>query len=129
MELPHLGGKPGEAVPEVDPEDLKALWREQQKIQAMHPGQHATGIDVMKAVCKPGSNVEAVWYRMSMFWLLTMAATEQTTPWMKDGEPVEAVFRTIATIPMEWIGHTPRQGLPFDVEEFFRRLEAGTQRG
>lgn len=65
MELPHLGGKPGEAVPEVDPEDLKALWREQQKIQAMHPGQHATGIDVMKAVCKPGSNVEAVWYRMS----------------------------------------------------------------
>lgn len=43
MELPHLGGKPGEAVPEVDPEDLKALWREQQKIQAMHPGQHATG--------------------------------------------------------------------------------------
>ena len=58
-----------------------------------------------------------------------MAATEQTSPWMKDGEPVEAVFRTIATIPMERMGPTPRKGLPFDVEEFFRRLEAGTQRG
>lgn len=125
----NFGGKPGEPVPEVDPEDLKALWQQQQEVQAMHPGQHATGIDVMKAVCKPGANVKAVWYRMSMFGLLTMAAKEQTSPWIKGGEPLDVVFRIIANIPMEWIGHTPREGLPFDVEEFFRRLEAGTRPG
>lgn len=129
MELPHFGGKPGEAVPEVDPEDVKTLWQEQQKIQAVHPGQHATGIDVMKAVCKPGANVKAVWYRMSMFGLLNVVASEQVSPWMNNGEPCEIIFRTIATIPMEWIGQSPRQGLPFDVEEFFRLLETGTYRG
>jgi hypothetical protein len=31
---------------------------------------------------------------------------------------------------MEWIGSTEREGLPFDVEEFFRRLsEGGVQNG
>jgi hypothetical protein len=39
-------------------------------------------------------------------------------------------LRTMAAIPMEWIGHTEREGLPFDVDEFFRRLrESGEQNG
>jgi hypothetical protein len=55
-----FGGKPGESVPEVDPEDLKALWRfcEEQQAHSV-----AAGVDVLKSVCKPGANVEAKWYR------------------------------------------------------------------
>ncbi|QNI33097.1 hypothetical protein H7849_03720 [Alloacidobacterium dinghuense] len=65
-----------------------------------------------------------------MIRLLNEFAQEQLAPWIKDEEVSDAVFRTMATIPMEWIGHTEREDLPFDVEEFFRRLrEGGVQNG
>jgi hypothetical protein len=65
-----------------------------------------------------------------MIWVLNRVAQERLDPWIKDEEVSDAVFRTMATIPMEWIGHTDREGLPFDVEEFFRRLrEGGVQNG
>jgi hypothetical protein len=35
----------------------------------------------------------------------------------------------MAKIPMEWIGFTPHDGLPFDVDEFFRQLTADTEPG
>jgi len=48
----------------------------------------------------------------------------------KDEQVSAAVFQVIATIPMEWLGPTVRESLPFDVEEFFRRLkEGGLQNG
>lgn len=41
---PMFGGKPGEPVPEVDPEDLKIVWKINRDLQARHPGQQvATG--------------------------------------------------------------------------------------
>jgi hypothetical protein len=43
-------------------------------------------------------------------------------PWTKDGELTETVFKTAAKIPMEWIGENLRHGLPFDVEDFMRRV-------
>jgi hypothetical protein len=65
-----------------------------------------------------------------MIWVLNQFMQEQFAPWIKDEEVSDAVFRTMATIPMEWIGHTESEGLPFDVEEFFRRLrEGGVQNG
>lgn len=86
------------------------------------------GFHVMKATFKPGANLPAVWYRSGMIQVLNQVAQEQLAPWVKDEAVSDAVFRTMATIPMEWIGHTDREGLPFDVEEFFRRLrEDGVQ--
>ena len=144
---PSFGGNPGEPVPEVDPEDVKAIWQETRDRQARHPGQNvATGFGRMKAICKPGANVQAVWYRSTMIWLLNRFAQEQLAPWVKDEQVSDAVFRTMATIPMQWAVHTPQeglsinveeffhrlreQGLPIDVEEFFRRLrERGVQNG
>jgi hypothetical protein len=123
---PSFGGIPGEPVPEVDPEDLKAVWQQARDLQARHPGQRvAIGFDAMKAVCKPGANAQAVFYRLSMIWLLNEFAQEQLAAWFKDEQVSDAVFQTMATIPMEWIGHTERKGLPFDVEDFFRRLREG----
>lgn len=64
-------GKPGEPVPEVDPDDLKSLWREQQEQQT-----HAVDMQSMKRVCKPGADVTAVWYRASQLWLLSELAKQ-----------------------------------------------------
>ncbi len=128
---PLFGGNAGEPVPEVDPHDLNTIWQLGRDLQARQPGQQvATGFDLMKAICKPGANVHAVWYRSSMIWMLNQFAQEQLAPWVNDEQVSDAVFQTMATIPMEWIGHAERNGLPFDVEEFFRRLkEGGVQNG
>jgi hypothetical protein len=126
--LPRLfGGNPGEHVPEVDPEDVKNFWQTARDLEASHVGRSGqpVGIDVgfMAAICKPGTNVEAVWYRSSMIWMLNQTAQEQLTPWVKDEQVSDAVFQTMATIPMEWVGvGRAREVLPFDVEEFFRRI-------
>ena len=123
---PPFGGNPGEPVPEVDADDLKAFWQRTRDLQAKHPGQHVSIGFEEKAICKPGANAQAIWYRSSMIWVLNQFAREQFAPWMRDEEVSDVVLRTIATIPMEWIGHTEREGLPFDVEEFFRRLREGS---
>ena len=128
---PSFGGNPGEPVPAVDPQDLKTLWHLGHDLQARNPGQNgATGIELMKATCKPEANIQAVWYRSSMIWALNQIAQGQLAPWVKDEQVSDAVFQTMATIPMEWVGHARREGLPFDVEDFFRRLtEDGVQNG
>jgi hypothetical protein len=122
---PPFGGNPGEPVAEVEPDDLKTFWQEISNLQARDPGQHVTVGFEAKAIAKPGVNAEAVWYRSMMIRLLNEFAHEQLAPWIKDEEVSDPVFRTMATIPMEWIGSTEREGLPFDVEEFFGRLSAG----
>ena len=118
-------GNPGKPVAEVDPDDLKTFWQQMQEIrdlQAKHAGQHVSiGIEA-KAISRPVANFEAVWYRSMMIRLINESEHEQLAPWIKDEEVSDAVFRTMATIPMEWVGHTEREGLPFDVKEFFRRL-------
>jgi hypothetical protein len=43
-----------------------------------------------------------------------------------DEQVSDVVFRTTATIPMKWVGLPPQEDLPYDVEEFFRRLREGS---
>jgi hypothetical protein len=107
---------------------LKTFWQETRKLQAKFPGRQVSFSP--RAIAKTGLNAPAAWYRSSMIFALNQVAQEQLSPWIKDEEVSDAVFRTMATIPMEWIGHAEREGLPFDVEEFFRRLrEGGLQSG
>jgi hypothetical protein len=124
--LSDVLGNPGEPVAEVHPDDLKTYWQETRSLQARYPDRNVSvGLVAMKTSL-PSANIPAVWYRTSMILVLNLFAQEQLAPWVKDEEVSDAVFRTMATIPMEWIGHTDREGLPFDVEEFFRRLKEGT---
>ena len=116
-QMPKFGGEAGESVPEVDPDDLKAIWKIGEEAQSK-----ATGIELMRQVCKPGANVEATWYRSSQIWMLTHVAQQQLAPWLREGRVADPVFRTMASFPMKWIGSGVRQGPPFDVEEFLRRL-------
>jgi hypothetical protein len=120
---PRFGGEAGESVPEVDPDDLKAIWQIGEELQATHSGEKvAVGVEVMKQVCKPGANIEATWYRSSVIWMLTHVAQQQLAPWLRDGRVADPVFHIMASIPMEWVGSEVRQGLPFNVEEFLSRL-------
>jgi hypothetical protein len=121
-QAPRFGGEAGESVPEVDPDDLKAIWQIGEELQANHSGVKAVGVEVMKQACKPGANIEATWYRSSIVWMLTHVAQQQLTPWLRDGKVDDAVFRVMASIPMEWVGSEVKQSLPFNVEEFLRRL-------
>ncbi len=122
MPLP-LGGKPGEPVPEVDPDDLKTIWEMSRDLEASHPGQHgAIGIGLIRQACKPGANVEATFYRASLLSLTKHFAPEQWAGLAKDGQIDDAVFRAAAQTPMEWMGvGVVREGLPFDFDEFMRR--------
>jgi hypothetical protein len=43
--------------------------------------------------------------------------------WLHDGKPENAVFKVLATMPMNGLPPGGRQGLPFDVEEFIRLIE------
>ena len=121
-QAPRFGGEAGESVPEVDPDDLKAIWQIGEELQANPSTVKAVGVEVMKQACKPGANVEATCYRSSIIWMLTHVAQQQLAPWLRDGKVADPVFRVMASIPMEWVGSEVKQGLPFDVEEFLRRL-------
>ena len=118
---PFFGLNPGEAVPEVDPEDLKTLWQEQQELQGRHPGkQVAMGRDLAEQICKPGADIPALGYRASMLWLLSQIARERFEPFTKDGQPIDAAFRAAAKVPVEWMGEGFTTKAPFDVDEFLR---------
>jgi hypothetical protein len=128
-EIMRFFGPPGAPVPKVDAEDVKAVWLLGRDIQARHPAKagelraHAVGIEIFKAACKPGANIPAVSYRGMMLGMLIRHAPEQLAPWLKEGNPDDAVFRAIAQVPMEWMGvGIVRNGLPFDTEDFMRRV-------
>lgn len=127
---PSFLGNPGEPVAEVDPDDLKTFWQQSRDLQAKYPGQHVSIGFEPEAISKSGANAAAVWFRSSMIWVLNQLCREQLIPWIKDEQVSDTVFRTMATIPMKWIGDTEPEGLPLDVEEFFCRLrEGGAQNG
>ncbi len=120
MNPPRFGGHPGEPVPEVNPEDLKATWEFLEKLQAEHPGEQvATETGVVESLCKPGAQVQVVYYRSTVIWMMTQFAPEQIAPFIKDGQPTGAVYRAAAKVPLEWMGvEIARHILPFDVNEF-----------
>ena len=119
---PPFGGNPGEPVIEVDPHELKIFWQRARDLRAQQRDGHTSIGFELKSISASPENAYAVWYRSSMIWALNMVAKERLTPWIKDQDVSDALFQVIASIPMEWIGHTDREGLPFDLEEFFRRL-------
>jgi hypothetical protein len=122
MQVPKFAGEPGEPVPVVDPQDIKTIWREEQELQARNPGQQvATGMGLAEQLCTPGADIRAVGYRTTLIWMMTQFASEQITPFIKDGQPTDSVFRAAAKIPLEWMGvGIVRQGPPFDPDEFLR---------
>jgi hypothetical protein len=117
-------GRAGEPVSTVDPKDAKAVWKLSREFEREHPGRPgAIGVEVFRGACSPGANIPAIAYRLQMMWAVQHVSPEALAPWIKENQLADGVFRAIAEVPMEWIGvGSPRQGLPFDVDDFLRRV-------
>jgi hypothetical protein len=122
MQVTKLGGEPGEPVPEVDAQDIKTIWREQQELQARHLDEGgAIEMGLAEHLCTPGANIQAVDYRTTLIWMMTQIAPEQIASFLQDGQPADGVFRAAAKVPLEWMGvGIVRRDPPFDVNEFVR---------
>jgi hypothetical protein len=127
-EPPPFGGKPGEPVPTVDPEDVKTVWQIMKDADARHPGKNvAVGIDLMRRACRPGTNIESVSYRAGFLWMMSYIAPEDPR-FTRDRQPDEAVFRAAAMVPAVWMGvGIVREAPPFDVKEFLWLCGEGNQ--
>jgi len=127
-EPPPFGGRPGEPVPTVDPEDMKTVWQIMKDADARYPGKNvAVGIELVRHACKPGTNVEAVGYRVGFLWMMSYIAPEDPR-FTRDRQPDEAVFRATATVPAVWMGvGIVQQAPPFDAKEFLRLCGEGNQ--
>ncbi len=122
LEPPNFGGEPGTSVPEVEPEDVRAVWEQGRDLPARYPGQQvATGGCVLESICKPNADIQAVAYRAGMLSLMTSFAAQQLEPWTKDGQLDDAIFRATAKARMEWMRvGIVRKGFPMDMDEFLR---------
>jgi hypothetical protein len=115
-------GRAGEPVPQVDPSDMKAFWMLGAETRKKHPeGGVATGVNLMRAYCKPGANIGAISYRASMIGMLQHVAPEVMDPLIKG--KLDAVLAAASQIPMEWLGRGAREGFPFDADELIRRAQ------
>jgi hypothetical protein len=126
----EMYGPPGESVPEVDADDLKAVWRVSEEIQRDHPGEHvAIDTESLRRFCKPAANMNAVCYRSRYLNVFRFVAgmprsseqeiaegQKKVAAVLKDGV-TDAVVNAIAKVPMKWDMH----GLPLDVDEFLKR--------
>jgi hypothetical protein len=114
-------GRPGDPVPEVDPSDMKALWTFGDEVIKDYPETKvAIGVDILESLCKPGANIAAISYRTQMVRLFQRIFPEVMDPLIKD--KLDAVIEAASDIPMEWVGRGFREGLPFNADEFVRRV-------
>jgi hypothetical protein len=128
QEPPDLwrGSQAGDSVASVSPDDLRAVWQSTRDAEAGKPGECVSiGNSVYQSVCSPGADSVAVWYRASMVAMLQMIPESPLAQWTHDGQLDDAVFQVAATIPMEKMrAGVVREGVPFDVEEFVKRIGA-----
>jgi len=116
------------AVEAIDLHKVWVLCRDMQAQDRPSGKSRAVGLFGLQAVCGPGADAHSVWYRASLLLMLSRRA-DVLMPWTHDGELDQAVFRVAAVFPM---GKMPvgvvRDGMPFDVEEFLRQVEAEAQK-
>lgn len=115
MHLEAMIGKPGEAVPVVEVEDIKAVYRLHQELGARHPGkQVAVGMSLLQSAC-PEADIRAVAYRCSMLQMLERLLQ----PAWDGGQLSENSFKAAAKLDLEWMPvGVVKKGLPLDLEMF-----------
>ena len=115
------------SVAAVDPDDMKKLWLLFRDVQSRSDSGGGVAIDMRlyERACSPGADVQAVWFRAAILETLKQLRPELLAPWIHDGEFDDAVFQVAATFPMKKMRTgVVREGLPFDVEGFVKRIGA-----
>jgi hypothetical protein len=110
----------GEAIPPVDPKDIKRFWK-------LKP-PWGPGNDVQSA-CSPGADTAVVYRRWDMIQTLTIY--NLLTPWHHGEDLDDAVFQIAATFPLRELKHKPYmitgdERFGFDPNAFVQRLVEGT---
>ena len=103
----------GLVVP-VEPTDLKRAWAMLYGVGAQVEGPGMLSSSMYGKT--------AVWFRLSM--LQTLLQTALFLPWVHDGKLDDAVFNVAAKFPIKRMPVGAQRGLPFDVQEFVRQLQA-----
>jgi hypothetical protein len=101
----QFGMIPGKAIPRVKASHLKALWKQGRDAEAratahnpeLQGGQLAIGAGLMKGVCSPETDVNAVWFRSARLQLLMMRLGKQ------NAQPFAILFTIFAKLPMKWL--------------------------
>ena len=111
-------------------DDLKRVYAMQREVQSRNPGK-SVGISgsVYQQACNSGSDGQIVWYRLAWLPVLIdlVKAGELNLPWIHEGEPDEAVFKALATIPMAGMKET-QMDFPFDIEELNRLVQEESEK-
>jgi hypothetical protein len=123
--VPDVWGESGDAVAEVDPDDLRSVWKMTREVQAYNQGQSvALSAAMYQSMCSPGADVMAVWYRASILGMLQMLPEGPLKPWTNNGVLDAAVFQVAAKFPMKRMRvGVVHQGPPFDVQVFLKHIE------
>ncbi len=111
-----------EPVPAVAPADLRSIWT----MRGANPSGQSTATDMhaFERICSPGADLQAVLYRVWMLQMLAGTMGMLLSPWLRNGELADAVFRVAATFPMKRMSvGVPQQELPFDVRGFLAEIE------
>jgi len=128
VEPPNFGGDAGQPVLPVATDDLKTAFEIFLNQARRHPGG-GSAISVGSFALR----LQA-WLRPRLSRLPRLDAAISPAAYQRTDGPLdqrrpsrdERVFQEFAGFPMEWTGvGVPQETMPFDAEEFFRRL--GTQ--
>ena len=91
-------------VPPVDPDDLKAVWKLYRDAQDAANGQQfAIDKQIIEGACKPGTDVEAVAYRVMMLFLPEAVNRLLPSVARREFAPLDdSAFRQYATSALSW---------------------------
>jgi hypothetical protein len=114
----------GEAIPPVDPEDIKRMW----EYEHTHRQVGADGgkwLRDLKGTLSPEAEFSDVSSRHGMIGTLTIY--KLLAPWQHGEELDEAVFQIAATIPLRYLKHKPYmiggdERFGFDPNAFVQKL-------
>lgn len=95
--------------------DLRAVWNMTHETSAKLGAQILLDRRMFEQVCSPGADVEAVWYRTSMLWMLSTV--------LPKFEVTDAAFEIAATFPMKKMKVGVVYNEPtFDLQEFMKQV-------
>lgn len=108
----------------VEPSDLKNVWKMGEELREQHGLKEHGSIDpkIFAAVCSPGANVMALWYRASMLGVIVQQ-TGLLAPELPD-DARDVVFNVAARFPIKQMEPgIVYDGLPLDVQAFVEQIE------
>jgi hypothetical protein len=114
----------GEAIPPVDPEDIKRMW-EYEHTRSRVGANGCQWLQGLQAALSPEAEFSDVSSRHGM--ISTLIIYKLLTPWQHGEELHEAVFRIAATFPFQYLKHKSYmipgdKHFGFDPNAFVQRL-------